>query len=193
MPTYWNYIPKRFLGADFSSFQPQTKAQEEALSELQKGALLSNNVILTGSCGTGKTHLCFALLKSLAQKRYQQGDPFCPSDSVLFVSIKDLLSEIKETFSGNPPPDHLYQKAIEAPLLIIDEIGLQYGTKMERQELFRLFNERYNMMRPTIGVSNLPPKELKNLLGQRIYDRLFSNAKVFEFIAPSYRNAYPTS
>ncbi len=201
---YWNYIPKRFLTADFQSFKATTNAQQEALDYLKNADPLTQNVILYGTCGTGKTHLCYAFLKSKANADYQADDPFCPSKECFFLSLKDLLSEIKESFSltqtgaTNAPAttlpskeESLYQKAISAPILIIDELGLQYGSKMERVELFRLFNERYNMMRPTVAVSNLSPKELQKSLGQRIYERLFSNAKVFFFNAPSYRNAYP--
>ena len=188
---YWNSLPSRFKHATFDTFKPCTKEQAQALLFLKKYAdhplSYPNNVILLGNCGTGKTHLAYSVLKQNALLIEDAHFDTLKSEVALFVSLKEILDEIKENFQTKPTYQSLYQKAIEAPLLILDEIGLQYGTEMERTELYRLFNERYNAFRPIMALSNLNEARLNALLGQRIFERLFSNARVFHFQNQSYR------
>ena len=75
----------------------------------------------------------------------------------------------------------------KTPLLIIDEVGVQYGSDSERTELYEIFNSRYNDMLPTIVVSNNTVEELQRILGQRIYDRLSGGALIFELNGRSHR------
>ena len=66
------------------------------------------------------------------------------------------------------------------PLLVIDEIGVQYGTDSEQNILFDVMDRRYRDMMPTILLANLKlkrekpedPAGLREVLGERIYDRL---------------------
>ena len=73
------------------------------------------------------------------------------------------------------------------PVLIIDEVGLQYGTPFERLELFDLFNSRYENMLPTICLSNLKMEEIERILGKRIFDRLSQNMECFYLSGKSQR------
>ena len=73
-------------------------------------------------------------------------------------------------------------------LLIIDEIGVQYGTDSERNILFEVINDRYEDMLPTIMISNLPLNELAPLLGERVVDRMLEGGAVLSFNWPSYRS-----
>jgi DNA replication protein DnaC len=57
-------------------------------------------------------------------------------------------------------------------LLIIDEIGVQFGSPFETNLMFDILNERYEKLRPTLLLSNLTAPEIKAFLGERIYDRL---------------------
>ena len=57
-------------------------------------------------------------------------------------------------------------------LLIIDEIGVQFGSEFEKNLIFDILNERYENRRPTLLLSNLTVPEVRAFLGERIYDRL---------------------
>ncbi len=194
--TYWHIIPKRYQSATFQTFKPQTSTQEEAYHFLktatEKG--LKQNVFLLGNCGSGKTHLCYSFLKACADPKKDNHKPlFCPSNYCFMTSLKEILDEIKMSFKGQPldTDESLLQKAIEAPILILDEVGLQYGSEMERIELYRLFNERYNTLRPCILISNLPLNKLRPLFGKRICDRVLDQAIIFQFQNKSYRQEAP--
>jgi DNA replication protein DnaC len=57
-------------------------------------------------------------------------------------------------------------------LLILDEIGVQFGSETERNLLFDVLNERYEDCKPTLLLSNLPKQDVAKYLGERVMDRL---------------------
>lgn len=83
-------------------------------------------------------------------------------------------------------------------LLILDEVGVQFGSDTERLLLFDILNERYERRRPTILMSNLALDDaeeggrvvpgIKSYLGERVFDRLREDggqSVVFDW--PSHR------
>jgi DNA replication protein DnaC len=60
----------------------------------------------------------------------------------------------------------------DVDLLIVDELGMSWGTDSEKLELFAIFNARYNTRRPTVIATNSAPEDVRSMLGERIYDRL---------------------
>lgn len=61
---------------------------------------------------------------------------------------------------------------VDLDLLIIDEVGVQRGTDNEREILFSIINSRYNSLKPTVLLSNLSIKDVKDYIGERTFDRL---------------------
>ena len=57
-------------------------------------------------------------------------------------------------------------------LLIIDEVGVQFGSPAEMTILHEVINARYESVLPTILISNLPPEQLKEFISDRIFDRV---------------------
>lgn len=73
-------------------------------------------------------------------------------------------------------------------LLIIDEVGVQFGSESEKIILFEIINERYEQMKPTILISNLSEDELSRYVGERIIDRMREGkGAVINFDWESYR------
>ena len=73
------------------------------------------------------------------------------------------------------------------PLLVIDEIGVQYGTDSEQTILFDVLDKRYRDMRPTILLTNQNTIGLKAFIGERAFDRLTETARWVAFDWPSHR------
>ena len=74
-------------------------------------------------------------------------------------------------------------------LLILDEVGVQYGSESERIELFKVVNGRYDELKPMIMLSNLAITRLLEYLGERIYDRLLdAGGRVVTFDWKSWRS-----
>ena len=60
-------------------------------------------------------------------------------------------------------------------LLVIDEVGAQAGTHYELSVLHEVLDRRYQLVKPTVVVSNMDAKELGQYIGERALDRLREN------------------
>ena len=68
---------------------------------------------------------------------------------------------------------------VKPALLVIDEVGRQYGTPAERSMFFDVVDKRYEAMRPTVLVSNLDTPNFREFLGPAILSRLCEGGGVF--------------
>ena len=178
-------VYKRYENCSFDNFETT-----QDISILKNAKELDRNVILFGGVGTGKTHLAFAILNSLAEKREtESGYKYYTSDFVEYATIKEIIDNIRRCWAKDAANfDFMAVNRYKTiTLLIIDEIGVQYGSDSERIELYEIFNERYNNMLPTIAISNYNRQQIEKTLGLRITDRLFGGAKIFEFNGKSKR------
>ena len=75
----------------------------------------------------------------------------------------------------------------QVPLLVIDEIGMQYGTESEQNHLFDVLDRRYRDMMPTILLTNQNRDGFRQYVGDRIYDRMTECARWVPFPWESYR------
>lgn len=163
-------IPKRFNHCTFDSFiqsEQNKKAYQVAKSyadnfdsRLEHGG----GLLFHGKCGTGKTHLACAIAKQVI---------YAGESSVLYSRIYDIVSDVKSSWSNKQIREvEVLQKYIRPHLLIIDEVGVQFGTEAERLVLFQIMNKRYEDIKPTILLSNLDMKELTECIGERLIDRM---------------------
>lgn len=82
-------------------------------------------------------------------------------------------SSMKETWRNSEASEsEVLKNLIEPDLLILDEVGVQFGSDTEKLILFEIINGRYENRRATILISNLAMDGLKAYLGDRIIDRL---------------------
>jgi len=123
-------------------------------------------LVLTGSSGCGKTHLAAAI----ANRRIADGQP------ALFIVVPDLLDHLRSTFSPNSEIsyDDLFDQILNAPLLILDDLGTQSSTPWAQEKLFQIINHRFNAKLPTIFTTNLSPAELPERLRTRLTDETLS-------------------
>ncbi|MCL5808490.1 MAG: ATP-binding protein, partial [Deltaproteobacteria bacterium] len=138
-------------------------------------------LLFVGNTGTGKGHLCAAIINRIIQAGW----------SALFTKTPRLLREIKETFNRDSEvtQSDILRRLGELDLLVIDEVGVQFGTDTERMILYEVLDLRYEAMLPVILTSNIRNlKTLEKLLGERIIDRLFEGeSRILFFDWESYR------
>ncbi len=144
------------------------------------------SLIFAGSYGTGKTHLASAIVERVLAQGF----------SALIVCVYDLLSRLKSTWSRAATETE--QQALAAftgpDLLVVDEVGVQFGSEAEKTLLFQVFNKRYLDLKPTIVVSNEDAAGIKSFLGQRVFDRLRENGgQMLVFDWASARKAQKTN
>lgn len=165
-------IPERFRDRTLKSFIAESESQQHALSVCAKYANEFDQVAARGSCiimcgkpGTGKTHLAVGIgLHAM--------DKF--NSVVLFTTVMRAIRRVKETYSKNSEQTEAQAIAelVYPDLLILDEVGVQFGSDTEKLILFDILNERYEKRKPTIFLANKTIDEFKAYVGERIYDRL---------------------
>lgn len=164
-------IPMRFRERTFANFRAENDSQKRALQVSQAYAerfedrlAHGGGLVFCGKPGTGKTHLACAI----ANKVIQAGR------AAVFATVIQAIRSVKETYRKDA--EETEQQAINAlispDLLILDEVGVQFGTETEKMIMFEILNGRYENMRPTIVLSNLAQSELGDYLGARVVDRL---------------------
>jgi DNA replication protein DnaC len=182
-------IPARFTDRSFDSYMAKDAGESKALSVCRSYAeafddnrARGSSLILCGHTGTGKTHLA----ASIAVSVIKQGK------SALYTTIGRMFRTVKDTYRKSS--EMTEQAAIDTyaipDLLVIDEVGVQYGSDTERMILFDVVNARYEALKPTILVSNLAMAALAEYVGDRVIDRMKENGgKIVIFDWKSHRGA----
>lgn len=166
-------IPTDYRNVDLASVTFSDPGNAETLRQVRLYAERFEEVkgkgvglFLYGETGTGKTHLACALLRALM--------PEVPGK---YVMTWELIRAIKNAKFGEDP----LKPYMNAPLLVIDEIGVQYGSKFEETSLYPLIDSRVTERRPTIFISNVQPdtkdeerreQTVRGMLGERLWDRV---------------------
>lgn len=181
-------ICKRFENVSLDNYTAETPEQKKLVETLKAGIEkgFDKNILIVGGVGTGKTHLAYAVVNALAKKKTaSSGYRYYSEEKVIYRPIKSIIDNIRAAWKD--PESAEMNAYCTCPVLIIDEIGVQYGTENERTELYEVFNRRYEDELPIIAISNHDKDALLKILGQRIYDRLTGGAAIFELTGRSYR------
>lgn len=123
----------------------------------------SGNVhgILTGSTGTGKTHLSAAIINELIKKGY----------TAVFATMSDITNTIKSSFTDKTQSKQaIIKRFVDIDLLVIDEAAIT-NKDFDRNEIFEIINARYSLKHPTLVITNVID-DLKVKLGHRIVSRM---------------------
>ncbi len=181
-------IPERFQSRTLQTFAAESDAQRAALTFAQRYADTFDDVLDTGRSalfvgrpGTGKTHLAAGI--GLQVMRDQ-------NRTVLFTTVMRAVRRVKDSWTkGSTESESQAIAALSFPdLLILDEVGVQFGSDFEKNMLFDVLNERYEKRRPTILLSNLPVEEVTGYLGERVVDRIREDGgRIVRFTWESHR------
>ena len=157
-------------------------------------------LLLLGNAGTGKTHLAVAALRALIQRGFE--GQFC--------DYQNLLDRIRSGYdvSSNSSDKEAYRSAMEAELLLLDDLGAHRVTDWVLDTVTSIVTYRCNNKKPLIATSNLLDaaagdvlitrsaiqekteygKTLAEHIGPRARSRLFEMCRVFRMpVIEDYR------
>ncbi len=144
-------------------------------------AMDGNGLYVHGPSGCGKTVLSANLTLLYAKRRWLENT--LGEDSILFLSVPNLLQEIKQTFSeGSTQTEaQIIQRTSTIPWLVLDDLGVEKVSEWVLQTLYLIINARYENLLPTVITSNFSLDELSNRLGSdRIPSRIAGMCEVLE-------------
>ncbi len=140
----------------------------------------SQNLLITGPCGSGKTFIACALGHTACMKEY----------SVKYYRISRLMLELTQTKA-----DGSYTKALQSlakvDCLILDDWGLEPLKPAQRNDLMEIMDDRHDCS-STIIMSQLPTDQWyqsigDNTLADAILDRLMHNSHRIKLKGESMR------
>lgn len=163
-------IPLRYRAKDFASYVVNSDKQEKALSiamefaaKFPKHLEVGTIMVFSGLMGTGKSHLATAIAQEVMK-----------AETVLYTSAIDAVRMIRDTWrrDSERTESQVLHELANIGLLILDEVGVQYGTEAEQVSLFDIIDKRYRDLMPMILLTNLNKAGMKSFLGDRSFDRL---------------------
>jgi DNA replication protein DnaC len=165
-------------------FSFNNKVPAALVRELSSCAFMEKkqNIFILGPSGVGKSHLAQALGHQACRQK----------QDVLFYCTYQLFEWIYAG-RGDGSRDRRLARVIKAPLLILDDFGLQTLNEAQQNDLYQLIAERYEK-RSTIITSNRDfdewPSIFTNaLLGSAALDRLVHRGIQIIIEGGSYRLA----
>lgn len=179
-------LPPRYRDKSLDAYQVEHDGHENALNIC---AAFADNwkenfndgagLLFYGNSGTGKTHLAAGIALEV----------LTAGGSVLYTRAAKVAREIKGTWARGAKVSEaeIYEKYLRPDLLIIDEIGMQYGSESEKIILFEIINSRYENLKPVIAITNLTGERLRDCIGAPSLDRLKEKGVSVCFDWPSMR------
>ncbi|MBF2792874.1 ATP-binding protein [Enterobacter asburiae] len=165
-------IARRFETCEFDNYQAINPDAAKNLAACQRYATswperlkAGTGLVMTGNCGTGKNHLAVSMAKSIIRDHLAK---------VEITDVMRLTRAVKSTWRHNAEmtEEDVIERFASLDLLIIDEVGVQFGSPTEMTILQEIINARYESILPTILISNLTFDQLKDTIGERIVDRV---------------------
>lgn len=179
-------MPKRFHEKTFETFNVESDAQSSAYDvckhyaeNFKKLKESGASLVLAGMPGTGKSHLAASIMHHIMAEHVSQ-----------YMTCMDMIRAIRDTWRRDSERSEVQvlDNLTYVDLLVIDEIGVQYGTEGEQTIIFDVLDRRYREQMPVILLTNQDIKGFREFVGDRCYDRLKETGKWVAFDWSSYRS-----
>ncbi|MEH7340858.1 ATP-binding protein [Priestia megaterium] len=179
------FLPEDLMDAGFKNFEKTndvtSKAKENAMTYTKKFLEGDHyNLLNMGNPGTGKSHLCVAIARTIKEKGFSVG----------FLTTGKLLSMIKATYSKGAAKseEDIFRDIKKIDLLVLDDVGSEAiggNNDWRKGMLFEIVESRSG--KPTIYTSNLTDTDLPMAVGERVFSRLYNNTKFIDLFTDDYR------
>lgn len=201
--THYNWLKERCLFTDLSLLDVSFETSEVSNGEMRenykkawKYALeveqgVSDNLILGGRTGAGKSHLAMCILNKINEDKK-------PFKRCLFISLDEMMRQIKNSIGSTDPKDKhtkadIEELIIKADVVVLDDLGAEIGLLNDRSQasnftgttLTSILNGRQN--KPTIFTTNLTTSQIEDKYDARISSRIKRNRRTLNFTGADLR------
>lgn len=166
-------------------YAPGRGIDKNQLHRLADGSFITRfeNLLITGSTGTGKSYIASALGHQACQKGFR----------VLYANTIKLLAQITMAKADGSAIKEL-SRIEKQDLLILDDFGIQPFDHQSRASLLEIIEDRHGK-RATIITSQVPVKQWYEVIGEQtvadaILDRIVHNAQRIELKGESLRRKW---
>jgi DNA replication protein DnaC len=183
-------LPERLKDHTFENYKPVNDESKKALSlckAFSENYKHFGGLVLLGGVGTGKTHLSVSICKAVCDK----------GQSAIMTTVSRIIRDVRRSWGSKKATDEWGRVVSEEDimrnysqncnLLVVDEIGSQYGSDSEKVIISEIINDRYNNKLPTIIIGNVTISEAEDYLGVRVVDRIKDNGSIIVFDWESHR------
>ena len=135
--------------------------------------------LLWGGVGTGKSYFAGCIANALMEQEV----------AVRMTNFALILNDLTASFEGR---NDYIAKLCRAPLLILDDFGMERGTEYGLEQVYNVIDSRYRSHRPLIVTTNLSLQDLQHpqdTAHARIYDRLLEMCAPIRFSGENFRKA----
>ena len=133
--------------------------------------------LLWGGVGTGKSYFAGCIANALMEQEV----------AVRMTNFALILNDLTASFEGR---NEYITRLCRAPLLILDDFGMERGTEYGLEQVYNVIDSRYRSRRPLIVTTNLSLQDLqhpKDTAHARIYDRLLEMCAPIRFSGENFR------
>lgn len=138
------------------------------------------NLLLYGGVGRGKTFLCNCIAKDVLER----------GKTVLYLTAGQMFKRLEEMRFGRNDEEERAEwddELLDADLLIIDDLGTEFGTVFTASELFRVINDRKLRQKPVVISTNLEIPALMEQYSDRVMSRLIGEYTTLKFFGEDIR------
>ncbi len=136
-------------------------------------------LLLTGSYGSGKTHLAAAIANYRVSYFNEQA---------MMITAPDLLDHLRSTYgpTSEIAYDALFDRIRNTPLLVLDDLGAESPTPWAREKLYQLLNHRHSQGLPTVITTNSDIDVMDGRIRSRLTDQ--SLTRTVQLDVPDHRS-----
>lgn len=142
-----------------------------------------DNIVFYGNPGVGKTFLCNCIAKELLE----QGKTVIYNTALELFKLIENLKFNKDGAENSKNIEKNLDFITEADLLILDDLGTEFITKLSSSELFNIINLRILQNKSTIISTNLDPESLMNQYSSRVVSRLYGHYQMLKIYGQDIR------
>jgi len=152
-------IPAKFRDATFKSFRADTAERRKfrqtcrdwTKAMVRTPKMVKQGLFLCGPTGGGKTHMAYAALKQLLWDSRREAVAWnC------YALMHELRRDI-DRVENDPEKGAAIEEALEAPILMLDDLGAEQVTEWSLDRLFQVVDGAINGERILLVTSNFCP------------------------------------